>query len=100
MNITANRARTSSLVLLLAALLNHGVPQAHDLRTGQQTSGMLRLARDLMRRIGGEQSNELGARDFQRVIDQTCVRQLGVPVEGQIVRPARVTLSEIIARRR
>jgi hypothetical protein len=63
MNITADRARSLSLILLLAALLNHGILQPHDLGAGQQTSGMLRLARDLMRRTGGEQSNELSARE-------------------------------------
>jgi hypothetical protein len=52
MNITANRARCLSQILLLSALFNHGVLQAHDLGTGQQTSGMLRLGRDLMRRTG------------------------------------------------
>jgi hypothetical protein len=63
MNITANRARSLSLILRLAALLNQGVLQAQELRAGQQTSGMRRLARDLTRRTGGEPSNEQGARD-------------------------------------
>jgi hypothetical protein len=59
MNISANRARSLSLTLLLSALLNHGVLlQSHDLAAGQQTSGMLRLARDLMRRTGGIPDDE------------------------------------------
>jgi hypothetical protein len=53
MNITANRARSLSLVLLLSALLNHGVFQTHDVGAAQPTYGLLRLGRDLMRRTGG-----------------------------------------------
>lgn len=53
MNISANRARSLSLVLLLSALLNHGVFQTHNVGAGQPTYGLLRLGRDLMRRTGG-----------------------------------------------
>jgi hypothetical protein len=53
MNITAKRARCLSLVLLLSALLNHGVFPTHDLGARQPTYGLLRLGRDLMRRNGG-----------------------------------------------
>jgi hypothetical protein len=44
MNMTANRARTWSVALLLAALLQHGI--------FQETRGLLQLGRDLMRRTG------------------------------------------------
>jgi hypothetical protein len=53
MNITAKRARSLSLVLLLSALLNHGVFPTHDLGARPPTYGLLRLGRDLMRRTGG-----------------------------------------------
>ena len=90
MKMTANGVRGLSVALLLGALLNHGIIQSPNPGPGQETGGLLRLARDLMRRTGGEQSNELSARDFQRVIDQGLdlvykphrVRQLRVPVEG------------------
>lgn len=65
MNINANRVRSSSLILLLWALLNHGAFQAHDLGTGQRTSGLLRLGRDLTRRTGA------------LVIDAARVQHLG-----------------------
>ena len=60
MNITAKRARSLSLVLLLSALLNHGIFQTHGLGAGQPAYGLLRLGRDLMRRTSGF------------AIDETC----------------------------
>jgi hypothetical protein len=52
MIMTANRARSLSVALLLAASLHHGIFQNPTVSTGQETRGMLRLGRDLMRRTG------------------------------------------------
>ena len=67
MNITAKRARSLSLVLLLSALLNHGVFQTHNVGAGQPTYGLLRLGRDLMRRTGGFATDEAPALDGRRL---------------------------------
>jgi hypothetical protein len=61
MNISANRARSLSLLLLLSALLNHGVFQTQHVGAGQPTYGLLRLGRDLMRRTGGFAVDETAA---------------------------------------
>ena len=58
MNMTANCVRSLSVALLLAALLNHGIFHVSNANTGQQTSGLLRLARDLTRRTGGSLMEE------------------------------------------
>jgi hypothetical protein len=52
MSFTRNHSRALSVILLLSALLTHGVFQMPDSGAGLQTSGLLRLGRDLMRRTG------------------------------------------------
>ena len=66
MNISAKRARSLSLVLLVSALLNHGVFPTHDLGARPPTYGLLRLGRDLMRRTGGFAVDETPALDGGR----------------------------------
>jgi hypothetical protein len=68
MNISANRARSLSLLLLLSALLNHGVFQARNVGAGQPTYGLLRLGRDLMRRTGGFPVDETPAIEGRRAV--------------------------------
>jgi hypothetical protein len=61
MNITVNRARGMSVALLLAALLNHGILSNPNFGAGQESRGLLRLARDLTRRTGGLINDEYHA---------------------------------------
>jgi hypothetical protein len=71
MNMTVNRVRCLSVALLLAALLNHGIFHVSNANTGQQTSGLLRLARDLTRRTGGLLIEEHCANDQMRCVRAT-----------------------------
>jgi hypothetical protein len=72
MNISLAQARHVSLALLLAGLLN----QAHILPTpagtAVQSSGMLRLGRDLMRRTGGGEAT--GAEGTSEWISSRSIR--------------------------
>jgi hypothetical protein len=55
MNITLLRARQWSLALLLVGLLNSEHLLADYAGTAPQSSGLLRLGRDLMRRTSGSE---------------------------------------------
>ena len=66
MNMTVNRVRSVSVALLLAALLNHGIFHVSNSNVGQQTPGLQRLARDLMRRTGGSPIEEHCANNQMR----------------------------------
>jgi len=72
MNITTNRARQIGLVLLLTGVLN----QAHLLTSHgagtPQTSGLLRLGRDLLRRTGGGEAT--GAEGTPEWISSRSIR--------------------------
>ena len=58
MNITLLRARQWSLALLLIGLLNSEHLLADYAGTAPQSSGLLRLGRDLMRRTSGSEGAE------------------------------------------
>ncbi len=59
MNAMIFRARQMSLALLVVAVVDHGHLQADYSGATPQTSGLMRLGRDLMRRAGGEQTAEV-----------------------------------------
>src|SRR5258708_17183006 len=61
MNITLLRPRQWSLALLLVGLLNSEHLLADYAGTAAQSSGLLRLGRDLMRRTSGSEAAEQAA---------------------------------------
>ena len=63
MNITLLRPRQWSLALLLIGLLNSEHLLADYAGTAPQSSGLLRLGRDLMRRTSGSEGAEGAAAD-------------------------------------
>ena len=58
MNTKVLRAREMSLALLVFAVMDHGHLQADLSGARPQTSGLMRLGRDLMRRTGTEPAAE------------------------------------------
>jgi hypothetical protein len=68
MNITLLRARQWSLALLLVGLLNHEHLLADYAGTSPQSSGLLRLGRDLMRRTGGSEAAEGAAANLYATV--------------------------------
>jgi hypothetical protein len=64
MNITTNRARQIGLVLLLTGVLNQAHAVTNHGAGAPQSSGLLRLGRDLMRRTGGEATGAEGTSEW------------------------------------
>jgi hypothetical protein len=58
MNTTIFRARQMSLALLVVAVIDHGHLQVDYSGGTPNSSGLMRLGRDLMRRAGGEATAE------------------------------------------
>ena len=71
MKISLYRARQLSLALLVAAVVDHGHLRNDYSGATPNSSGLLRLGRDLLRRSGGSETGETagGSKSERRVLD-------------------------------
>jgi hypothetical protein len=64
MNTRILCARQMSLALIVVAVVNHGHLEADYSGSRPGSSGLMRLGRDLMRRAGGETTDEVSSGDW------------------------------------
>jgi hypothetical protein len=71
MKISLYRARQLSLALLVVAVVDHGHLHNDYSGAAPNTSGLLRLGRDLLRRSGGETGEDARASKLERRVLHT-----------------------------